>query len=358
MRSTPDALILFSGGLDSLLSARLLMLRGLDVLCLHFYTPFFGNPAKTDWWRRAYGLDVVALDASLPFMQRFASYPPHGTGKTLNPCIDCKIVLLGLARGMLEETGAKFIATGEVVGQRPMSQRTEALNVIARESGTGGLLLRPLCALHMRPTPMEESGLVDRSRLLALSGRGRNGQLELAKSMGISDIPAPAGGCRLTERENARRYWQILRPHWLTGASADPQKLIDDLNLVNLGRVLFHRSGAILVIGRNERDNQSLAACALPGDIILRLPFPGPLALLRHAPGREEAREAADILCSYAPRARLESGNISVSLQRDGKRIQVSATPLRHAAEWRLPEWAEAEAEIHELRRRPRNQAE
>lgn len=354
MPKSYDALVLFSGGLDSLLTARLLMAQGLRILCLHFYTPFFGDPARAGRWSRIWELEIEAIDASQPFLRMFAAYPPHGVGKTLNPCVDCKITLLKLAKELMPAYGAKFLATGEVVGQRPMSQRTDALNVIAKASETAGILLRPLCAKHLRPTPMEESGLVRRELLCDFSGRGRNGQLALAASLGITEIPAPAGGCKLTERENARRYWQLLRSAWL-GGDPDLVRLRQDFDLVNHGRILFHAaSGAMLCIGRRDADNAAIRSICRAGDYLLRLPFPGPLALLRASRCQtpEIFLQAADILCGYAPKTRLGAVPIPVALNGPAGRSELLASPDRHDPDWILPSWPETAAEIHEFRRR------
>lgn len=351
MQAKPDALALFSGGLDSLLAARLLQAQGLSVLCLHFYTPFFGDPDRVERWRKIYGLKIRAIDATEPFIAMLAGWPPHGTGTHLNPCIDCKIILLRLAEAELAGTGAAFLATGEVLGQRPMSQRRDALNIIDRDSGARNLLLRPLSAQLLPETPMESSGLVDRARLKAISGRGRNGQLELAREMGISEIPAPAGGCRLTETENVRRYWPLLKSHWQRPRSMET--LAGDFRLANCGRVLFHESlAAWLCIGRNEGSNARIHKEARPGDILLNLPFAGPHALLRGASANQERiREAAEILASYSGKAaRQENARVYVD---DGSgRQELTARPARHEQLWRLPEWTEVRAELRECRRR------
>ena len=202
--------MLFSGGLDSILAAKVLEEQGLRVRCLHCHSPFFGEPSAVPRWRRRHALDIDALDVADDFCAMLRERPAHGFGKTLNPCVDCKILLLRRARRYMEEVGACFLATGEVLGQRPMSQRRDVLNVIRREAGVGDILLRPLSARLLEPTPMETSGLVDRERLPAISGRGRHAQLELARHFGLTDIPTPGGGCKLTEKENARRYWPVL----------------------------------------------------------------------------------------------------------------------------------------------------
>lgn len=170
-----------------------------------------------------------------------------------------------------------------------MSQRRDTLNVILRDAAVRDVLLRPLSALHLPPTPLEESGLVDRDRLLGIWGRGRQDQLALAREMGIREVPTPGGGCRLTERENARRYWQVLT---LTDAPTGA-----DFALANLGRQFWHRTAEAaywLCVGRNSADNEKLAAAARPGDLLLRLrDLPGPLALARQ--GRDLALARAGI---------------------------------------------------------------
>ena len=194
----PQIITLFSGGLDSLLTAKLLERQGLTVRCLHFTAPFFGSAASVPHWRQEYGLDIAVQDVSEAFAALLRAWPAHGFGKVLNPCVDCKILLLREARKYMEAVGAQGLATGEVLGQRPMSQRRDTLNVILRDAAVRDVLLRPLSALHLPPTPLEESGLVDRDRLLGIWGRGRQDQLALAREMGIREVPTPGGGCRLT----------------------------------------------------------------------------------------------------------------------------------------------------------------
>lgn len=374
MRKKIDAVVLFSGGLDSLLAARLLQDMGLAVLCLHFTSPFFGSARRIARWREIHGLNVRAVDASMPFVQMLASWPPNDIGKTLNPCVDCKITLLRMARTIMTDIGASFIATGEVLGQRPMSQRMETLNIIARDSGTRQILLRPLSAQLLPPTPMEESGLVDRSRLLRFSGRGRNAQMELAASMGITEIPTPGGGCRLTEKENARRYWPLLRPFVLASmptpcndalsrfanapgsdnsnikaGSEAIQALAADFCLANRGRMHARAGGGyFLIIGRNEADNAKIMAHKNPDDMLLRLPFPGPLGLARRGALWPQAiqREAAAILASYAPAKRAAGDAIGVRLQSARGEACVNVPPQRHERLWGLPSFDEVHEEI------------
>ena len=168
-----DGIALFSGGLDSILAARLLMEQGRSIKCLHFFSPFFGHPGRVEHWQEVYGLDITAVDASAAFVDMLRRGPAYGFGSAMNPCVDCKILMMRMARECMEEYGAKFLVSGEVLGQRPMSQRRDTLNVIRRDAEVRDILLRPLCAKLLDPTAAEESGLVDRSRLLGLNGRGR-----------------------------------------------------------------------------------------------------------------------------------------------------------------------------------------
>lgn len=332
--SSYDALALFSGGLDSVLAAKTVQAQGLRVLGLHFVSPFFGKPDKLARWQRIYGLDVTAVDVGDAFAAMMAAGPAHGYGKHLNPCIACKILMLSRARELLPEYGARFIISGEVLGQRPMSQRRDALDVISRDSGTRDLLLRPLSARFMKPTPMEESGLVDRERLHNISGRGRTDQLKLAAALGVTEIPTPAGGCRLAEKESARRYFDVLKY-----ASA-PRAV--DFELSNTGRQLW--AGPLwLAMARNRADNERLEALARPGDLLLKPRYPGPVALCRALPGSdarwtpEAVADAAALTAGFAPKARAMGGAVRllvVEILDDSGRESVSeieVTPSRES---------------------------
>ncbi|WP_035040613.1 tRNA (5-methylaminomethyl-2-thiouridylate)-methyltransferase [Desulfovibrio sp. X2] len=318
-----DALSLFSGGLDSLLAHKLIERQGLRVLGLHFVTPFFGKPEKLAHWREIYGVDVTAVEVGDEYLRMLLAGPVHGLGSNLNPCMDCKVLMLRRARAMLAEHGAKFVISGEVVGQRPMSQRRDALNAIRRDAGVKDLLLRPLSALVLEPTPMEESGLVDRARLLNAAGRGRAKQLALAREFGITEIPTPGGGCRLTEREPCSRYAPILR-HMSAPTAAD-------MLLANTGRQFWSRGAGNgekgarwLVIGRHQEDNEILAGLVRPGDLTLDLDaFPSPLAVARPVDGRpwdeETVRDAAAFLASYSPKAVRAGGEVDVQVRLVGE---------------------------------------
>lgn len=370
--AAPVAVALFSGGLDSILAARMLMDQGFAVRCLHFVTPFFGKPERIAHWEAVYGLSIEAVDIGDDFVRMLRHFPEHGYGKVMNPCVDCKILMIRKAREIMVASGAACIVSGEVLGQRPMSQRRDTLNIIRREAGVRDELLRPLCAQHLDPTAAELSGLVDRSRLGSLSGRGRSGQLELARHMGLTEIPTPAGGCRLAEKENARRYWPVLT------SLAEPAAR--DFALANLGRQFWHQ-GFWLSMGRNRVDNDALldllgwkenadgyTATGTPrfgGAMLLRMTdVPGPLALLRPHPApvppdAETLRSAAALLASYAPQAARTAssdGTVGVScLSAAGEGPCTSrvlhVVPCRQAPGWGEPSFDEIKASIKEQAR-------
>jgi len=322
--STFDALSLFSGGLDSILATKLMQSHGHSVLGLHFVSPFFGKPDRVDFWLQEYGIDVTVIDVGQEFVDLMAAFPPHGFGKVLNPCVDCKILMLRRARELLDRYEAKYIISGEVLGQRPMSQRADTLNIIRNEAGVRDVLLRPLSAGVLQPTPMEESGLVDRSRLPSLVGRGRKGQYDLALELGVTTIPTQAGGCRLGERESARRYWPILQ--------AFPRPLAGYFDLANVGRQLWREGGHWLAMGREHRDNERLLGLARPEQYVLVLKtFPGPHAVGCPGPGRdwtdEVLAEAATCLGSFAPKARKSGGEVDVIVTRHGRERILTVRP-------------------------------
>ncbi len=339
-----QAVSLFSGGLDSLLASRLLTEQGLRVRCLHFYSPFFGKPFMVGHWKEVYDLDIEAIDISEEYIAMLRAGPAHGFGKVMNPCVDCKILMMRAAKRRMGELGAKFIISGEVLGQRPMSQRKDTLNIIQRDGDVRGILLRPLCALHLEPTIAEEEGLVDRSRLLDFWGRGRTRQLELAGKMGIAEIPSPAGGCKLAEKEKARRYWPVLTRLALPTAK--------DFRLADIGRQGWLRT-LWLSIGRNESDNEALALVRQPGDFQVKvLDVPGPTALVRPLVSpeselfREELRKAAAHVASYAPKAVKLSSPVQVRLQSGACSFIETLMPCR-CSDFDLPPFEEIRSPLH-----------
>lgn len=280
------ALGLFSGGLDSILACRVIADQGIRVRALKFVTPFFDHDLllrQEEYQRevdKKYGLDVELVDLSEGYIELLRN-PAHGFGKNFNPCIDCKIMMFSRARELMKKYEASFLVTGEVVGQRPMSQRRDTLNVIERDAGCGDILLRPLSAKLMRPTQPEQEGLVDRERLYDFSGRGRKPQIALARELGITDFPAPAGGCVLTDPNLANRIQRFYAGLFMIGRK---DITTSDIQLLLLGRQFRLPGGHWLVLGRNEQENDRLTDLCEPDDWLLFMPErPGPTALLRRA---------------------------------------------------------------------------
>lgn len=292
------ALSLLSGGLDSLLATRLIMDQGVEVVGLHFITPFFGYQKKEqetryrERWRALYGIDARIIDVSEEYV-RILRNPRYGYGKNFNPCVDCKIFLFSRARDMMAEEKADFLVSGEVLGQRPMSQRRDTMRIVERDSGTEGFLLRPLCARFMKPTRAELEGIVDREKLLGITGRGRKPQMELAERMGIRHYPAPAGGCLLTDPEMANRIRKFF--------NQSPQATLNEILLLQVGRHFQLSEGWHLVVGRREAENERLMELSREEDTLLRVHgIPGPLGLLRGRTDAEDLRLAGSILARYS----------------------------------------------------------
>jgi len=278
------ALSLFSGGLDSILATRLVMAQGIEVLAVQFVTPFFNYDVLQDveahkaLMLEKYGINVRVEDISEGYL-RLLHNPDHGFGKNFNPCIDCKIMMFKRAKALLEECGASYLISGEVVGQRPMSQRRDTMNVIERDSETRSLLLRPLCAQLMKETEPELQGWVDRSKLMKMSGRGRSAQIALAKQYGITDYPTPAGGCVLADPILSRRIKQLYSDQSILEAA---QVSVLDVRVLLVGRQLLLPGGGWLILGRDEKDNERIEQLARPEDALLRMEdWPGPTALLK-----------------------------------------------------------------------------
>lgn len=270
---------LISGGLDSILAAKLILDQGICVLGVNFISPFCACAKRGCLYQatkvaRELGFPLRVIPLREEYIQ-IVKNPKYGYGRNLNPCIDCRILLFSKARKIMEEENASFLFTGEVLGERPMSQNLRAMRIIERESGCEGLLLRPLSAKLLPPTNPEICGIVDRERLLAIKGRSRKPQMALAEKFGIKEYPTPAGGCLLTNKEFAAKVRDAFR----FGEDSP-----EDMELLKIGRHFRLRSGAKLIVGRDERENGilfSLMERVRDGICIMVKDFPGPVALLR-----------------------------------------------------------------------------
>ncbi|GAB6057892.1 tRNA(5-methylaminomethyl-2-thiouridylate) methyltransferase [Desulfonatronum parangueonense] len=346
MPDTYHALALFSGGLDSILAMKTLQAQGLRILGLHFCSPFFGHPNRIEHWERIYDLEIQPIDVHQEFIDLLLSGPRFGFGKVLNPCVDCKITMLTRAKSLLPTYGARFLVSGEVLGQRPMSQRRDTLNVISKQADVRDLLLRPLCAGHLEPTPMEREGLVDRSRLHTISGRGRKDQLRLAAEYGLTEIPTPAGGCLLAERESAKRFWPVL--------TRIPDPNPQDFALANIGRQYWN--GRLwMVVGRNKADNEALEGMATSEDFLFKaVDVQGPQALGRSKPGiawtEEDVRRAAAFVAGFSAKKRPPDQSARIRFVRDARssHLESPAQTNNDPPAWKEFTWEETRQEKQE----------
>ena len=253
---------LFSGGLDSALAVLLMLQQDIEVTAITFMTHFGcdlgdrsscgSNPYPA---AEKYGFNVKLMHLGQKFVDIIEN-PKYGYGKNMNPCTDCRILMLSEAKNLMEMINADFIITGEVMGQRPMSQVKHKLQITENETGLKGKLVRPLSAKLLEPTEPELNGMLDREKLEGISGRGRYRQIELAKQFGLDDYPSPASGCLLTDESYSNRLRDLLKH---TG-----HLTFDDLNLLRLGRHFRIDSNTKVIVGRDEKENNQLEAYKKP----------------------------------------------------------------------------------------------
>ena len=271
------ALSLLSGGLDSVLAARLMLDQGVEIIGLHFISSFCDSKRKErdNVVVRAaseLGIRVLIRDKGAGYLQVLTE-PKHGYGKNMNPCIDCRIYMLQAAREVMEGEAASFLVTGEVVGQRPMSQMRDTIRLIEKESGLTGLIVRPLSAKLLPPSKPEEEGVVDRSKLLDIAGRSRKVQYDLVEQYRLKEFSAPAGGCLLTDPIYSRKLRELLRE--------EPDFSMTDVDLLKYGRH-FRLNGVKVVIGRDKEENEALRTLWSPSYVFARTnDFKGPSAILK-----------------------------------------------------------------------------
>lgn len=292
------AIALLSGGLDSTLAARVVIELGIELEAINFMTVFCTCTSRGETCLASQkavehlGIPLKVLNVSEEYLS-VVKHPAHGYGSQINPCIDCRIFMLKEAKKYMEESGASFIVTGEVLGQRPMSQRREAMHLIEREAGLKGLILRPLSARILPITIPEKEGWVDREKLLRFQGRSRKPQMKLAEYYGIHDYPCPAGGCLLTDPGFAKRMKDLL--------VHSPEFTLNDVHLLKMGRHFRFSQNVKLVVGRNEEENQKIKTFALERDILLKVSdYAGPLSLLRGRILEEDIERAASITAYYS----------------------------------------------------------
>ena len=320
------AIALLSGGLDSTLAILLLRRQGIEVTAVTFLTHFGCDASDRSSCSsdsssnaRKFGFEVKLCHLGDKFIE-IIKKPRYGRGKNMNPCIDCRVLMLREAKELMSMTGADFIITGEVLGQRPMSQRKETFPFMDRQAGLEGYVLRPLSAKLLKPTIPEIEGIVDRERLCSISGRSRKPQIALAKEFGLTDYPTPAGGCLLTEPNYSYRLYELLRE--------EPSPSINDLNLLRVGRHFRLPSGVKVVVGRDEAENSKIESLALPGDYLIRVEgFGSPLTLLRGNPTEQDIRTSSSICARYSDGRHLSE--VDVLISKDGSGFTLSVSPAQ-----------------------------
>ena len=345
MSEKHKAIGLLSGGLDSSLALRIIYDLGIDVLAVHFHTgfcfadtrrakrgddkPVQGGPSDAFTAAERLGVPIEVVDVSDGYLQ-ILHHPKYGYGRNVNPCIDCRIYLLDIARWMMEDRGADFVFSGEVLGQRPKSQQMMQLKLIARRSGLEDRLLRPLSARCLPPTLPEREGWVDRSRLFGFQGRTRKPQMALAAELGIEDYPQPAGGCCfLTDPAYGRKVKDLWghRDKDLLGW--------DDYLLLKTGRHLRVSPELKVIVGRNEADNMFLAQYCRNKTRLEVEDFPGPLVILDAAPTDEHARIAAGIAGRYSDARDLDRElTVRVENGEEVRRIQAKPYKPEEVQKW------------------------
>ncbi|MEZ4601418.1 MAG: thiamine biosynthesis protein [Syntrophotaleaceae bacterium] len=284
------ALGLLSGGLDSILAAMVLKKQGVDVTGIVYVTPFFGAERARKASRQI-DIPLIVRDISEIHLEMLKN-PRYGYGRNLNPCIDCHAMMFRIAGELVRQGDFDFLFSGEVLGQRPMSQNLNALQAVAKHSGCGDFILRPLSARLLPVTAMEEKGLVDREQLLNIQGRTRRRQEELARQWGLADVPSSGGGCLLTEKSFTARLQDLLNHH--------PDCTPKDVELLKLGRQYRLSSRAKLTLGRNRETNEAIKNLADDNHLLLRAElYSGPLGLISGHPDKDDLRQAAAIVAAY-----------------------------------------------------------
>lgn len=325
------AIALYSGGLDSTLAILVAMRQGIEVTAVTFLTHFGcdisdkSSCSKDPFAASAkFGFEVKLCHLAEKFVE-IVKRPKFGHGKNMNPCIDCRILMLKEAKELMAMRGAHFIVTGEVLGQRPMSQRRDTFPRIDREAGLEGYILRPLSAKLLKPTIAEQSGLVDRERLYGFHGRSRKPQMALAEEFGLVDYPPPAGGCLLTDPIYSHRLRDLLEHN--------PSPSPKDINLLRVGRHFRAAGDCRIVVGRDKEENNVIEALAGDEHLLWVEGFGSPLTMVCGNAGEGTLHLAASICARYSDAKQLPSVDVTVS--RNGAELKLHARPATDEVLWR-----------------------
>ena len=288
---------LLSGGLDSILATKLILDQGIEVVGLHFTSNFASKSDKERGLQAVktadeLGIRLIVKDKGPEYLE-IIKKPRYGYGKNVNPCIDCRIFMLQKTETVMVEEGAGFLVTGEVVGQRPMSQKRHTIELIEKRSGLNGLIVRPLSAKLFPPTRPEQEGVIDREKLLALSGRSRETQYNLVAFYNMKQFARPGGGCLLTDPIFGCKLKDFM--------SKDPEFTLKDIEFLTMGRYFRLDNNTTLFLGRNQEENERLESLwAAPYVLLSPCDFKGPKGILRGAFTEENVKIAAHIMAFYS----------------------------------------------------------
>ena len=288
------AIALFSGGLDSVLSMKLIIDQGIEVIALNINTGFGSTKDRLKHMQNMceqVGAELKIVDIQNEFLQEVLFDPKYGYGKHFNPCIDCHAKMFAVAKRIMEAEGASFLISGEVMGQRPMSQNKDSLQAVLNESNCDGILLRPMSAKMLKPTIAEENGWVDRQKLEGITGRSRDRQLEMVKEIGLQNFESPGGGCLLTDANFAKKMVDFIKYDKFE---------VKDIPVVKFGRHFRLKDGAKLVIGRDKEENNHLQE--IENDKyyhIKTVGLPGPHSLLSKSASLKDKEIATKAILTY-----------------------------------------------------------
>ncbi|HMA76187.1 MAG TPA: hypothetical protein VKO43_02640 [Candidatus Krumholzibacteriaceae bacterium] len=331
----PKGIGLVSGGLDSIIAVEIMKRENIDLVGLHIINGFDQETMRVrsdvttdekEWLRekkagmsKLFGIDVKIKDVTGGFLKVMLA-PKYGYGKNCNPCIDCKIFFLKEAAELMKEIGADFVFTGEVIGQRPMSQRKKAIDLIAARSGLEGFLLRPLSAKVMAETEVEKRGWVKRENLESIQGRSRKRQIALAAEFGVTDYPEPAGGCILTDPNYSRRLKDFLNHEKSARCGTE------DIVLLSVGRHLRLNENLKIVVGRNQRENEYIEEKWNYGWLLFAADVPGPTVLVQGSSDRKELEKIASVTARYSDAK--YSSEVEIVARRKDEELTLRVTPI------------------------------
>jgi len=337
------AIGMLSGGLDSTLALEIMKRQGIEVIAVNFYTGFcITETHRRSGWKNKrgevprnealvaaadVGVEVELIDIAGADYNRMLLDPRYGYGKNVNPCIDCRIFMFERCKALMAERDARFVFTGEVLGQRPKSQRFHTLRLIERASGLEGLIVRPLSARMLPPTIPEQEGWLDRAALYDITGRSRTRQMALARELGLASWPSPAGGCCFLTDENYARKFRDLVSHTEDAASTLTH---EDFLLLAIGRRFRLDEQVVFMVGRDEGENAALQRLARGGWLLDAEEVPGPTALVLGEPDDAALERVAAVVAGYGKGR--DQPRVTVVAQRGELRRSLEVAPERGAS--------------------------